>query len=358
MSGVTPSTIGAGEATGRGRLPACARCWWPTPTRRRPRPRAATSSRAPWRARSSWTCWRPSAAGTPPRPPRRPCATAIELVVAHGGDGTLNEVVNGVLAATGRPAGRRARRPGRRHRPRRLGQRVRPRPRASPRRPRWRPPRSCWSRSAAGRSRLVGLGHAQPDGTRPAGGSRSTPGWAGTPRSCGRRARAGRGPGGHPAALRRPPPAPVPRATAQTALDDRRHRRERPPSPTCGWRSSAPPTPWTYLGSRAVRTNPGSVIGAGLGVFGLRDLGAGTVASTLRHILRTGGDPHGRNVLRQDAVGHVRVRADRAGRPAGGRRTPGRPPRCAVSCGNRCATGRCVRRTVSGPEALCHHTHG
>jgi diacylglycerol kinase family enzyme len=66
---------------------------------------------------------------------------------------------------------------------------------------------------------------------------------------------------------------------------------------------------WTYLGSRAVRTNPGSVIGAGLGVFGLRDLGAGTVATTLRHILRAGGDPHGRHVLRQDAVGHVRVRA-------------------------------------------------
>jgi len=29
----------------------------------------------------------------------------------------------------------------------------------------------------------------------------------------------------------------------------------------------------------------------------------------LRHILRTGGDPRGRNVLRQDAVGHVRVGA-------------------------------------------------
>ena len=51
------------------------------------------------------------------------------------------------------------------------------------------------------------------------------------------------------------------------------------------------------------------MFGAGLGVFGLRDLGLGTIAATLRHALRAGGDPHGRNVLRQDAVGHVRVRA-------------------------------------------------
>ena len=66
---------------------------------------------------------------------------------------------------------------------------------------------------------------------------------------------------------------------------------------------------WTYLGSRAVRTNPGAVLGAGLGVFGLRDLGLTTIASTLRRILRPGGDPRGRNVLRQDSVAHLRVRA-------------------------------------------------
>ena len=50
-------------------------------------------------------------------------------------------------------------------------------------------------------------------------------------------------------------------------------------------------------------------LGAGLGVFGLQDLSAATIARTLRAILRPDGDPHGRNVLRHDAVAHVRVRS-------------------------------------------------
>jgi diacylglycerol kinase family enzyme len=66
---------------------------------------------------------------------------------------------------------------------------------------------------------------------------------------------------------------------------------------------------WTYLGSRAVRTNPGTSVRSGLGLFGMRDLGAGTIASTLRRMLSPGGDPRGRNVLRQDAVASVTVRS-------------------------------------------------
>jgi diacylglycerol kinase family enzyme len=45
-------------------------------------------------------------------------------------------------------------------------------------------------------------------------------------------------------------------------------------------------------------------------VFGLRDLGGATIWPTLRRMLRSGGDPRGRNVLRQDAVPFVRVRSD------------------------------------------------
>jgi diacylglycerol kinase family enzyme len=66
---------------------------------------------------------------------------------------------------------------------------------------------------------------------------------------------------------------------------------------------------WTYLGSRAVRTNPGTSVRSGLGLFGMRELGAGTVAATLRRMLAPGGDPRGRNVLRQDAVEAVTVRS-------------------------------------------------
>jgi diacylglycerol kinase family enzyme len=67
---------------------------------------------------------------------------------------------------------------------------------------------------------------------------------------------------------------------------------------------------WTYLGSRAVHTNPGASFTTGLGLFALRSLGIGTIASVLREILRTDGDPRGRHVVRHDAVALVRVSCD------------------------------------------------
>ena len=167
----------------------------------------------------------------------------VELVVAHGGDGTLNEVVNGVLAATGRPPGRPARRPGRRHRARRLGQRVRPRPRACPVDPMAATARLLEQVSRRA-SRLVGLGHAQPDGDAPGRWFTFNAGlgWDAEVVAAVERARAA-GREATPLRYAATGHAPVRRAAAQAALDDRRHRRERPPSPTCGWRSSAPPTP-------------------------------------------------------------------------------------------------------------------
>ena len=274
----------------------------------------------------------------------------IELVVAHGGDGTLNEVVNGVLAATdGRP-GDRARRPGRRHRARRIGERVRPRARHAAS-TRWRRPRACWSRSDAGRAGWSASATPSRTGARRAGGSRSTRAWAGTPRSS--RPSSGRGPrAGRPprCATRRPPCASTSASGAGRTSMTVEIAGAAAGRRTCGWRSSAPPTPGRTSGSRAVRTNPGSVFGAGLGVFGLRDLGAGTVG-----VDAAPHPAHGRRSARPQraAPGRGRPRPGargRARRPAGGRRTPGRPPRCAVSCGNRCATCRRVRRTVSGPS--------
>ncbi len=231
----------------------------------------------------------------------------IELVVAHGGDGTLNEVVNGVLAATdGRPGDTFdgpfvAIVPGGSANvfARALGLPV--------------DPMAATARllEALGHraSRLVGLGHAQPEGdtagrwfTFNAG-----LGWDAEVVAAVERARAaGR--------------AATPLRYATTAVRQYLGQRRRPPSMRVEIAGAAAVADvrtafvstsdtWTYLGSRPVRTNPGAVLGEGLGVFGLRDLGVCTIATTLRHILRAEGDPRGRHVLRQDAVGDVRVRA-------------------------------------------------
>jgi diacylglycerol kinase family enzyme len=64
---------------------------------------------------------------------------------------------------------------------------------------------------------------------------------------------------------------------------------------------------WTYLGSRPVHTNPGASFATGLGLFAMQSLGIGTVAHVLHEILRSGGDPKGRHVIRHDAVPLVRV---------------------------------------------------
>jgi diacylglycerol kinase family enzyme len=64
---------------------------------------------------------------------------------------------------------------------------------------------------------------------------------------------------------------------------------------------------WTYLGSRPVHTNPGASFATGLGLFAMASLDIGTVAHVLHEILRSGGDPKGRHVVRHDAVALVRV---------------------------------------------------
>lgn len=68
--------------------------------------------------------------------------------------------------------------------------------------------------------------------------------------------------------------------------------------------------PWTYLGSRAVRTNPGSNLDNGLALFGLRSLSLGTVLPVLYEMLRKEGNPSGANVLRRDELPLVRVSSE------------------------------------------------
>jgi diacylglycerol kinase family enzyme len=66
--------------------------------------------------------------------------------------------------------------------------------------------------------------------------------------------------------------------------------------------------PWTYLGARAVRTNPGTTFSGGLGVFGLTSLSWPAIGRTIPQMLRTSGNPHGRRLVRRDDVTPVRVR--------------------------------------------------
>lgn len=231
----------------------------------------------------------------------------IELVIAHGGDGTVNEVVNGVMSATGGRAGDAFGGPAVAVVPggsanvfaRALGVPL--------------DPMAATARllTAVGRrtSTLVALGHAELDGGAPPRWFTFNAGlgWDAEVVAEVERARAaGR--------------SATPLRYASTAVRQYVTQRRQPPSMTVEIPGAAPVTDvrmafvsttdtWTYLGSRAVRTNPGTSLGTGLGMFALRDLSTATIATTLRRILRTGGDPRGRNVLRQDAVPLVRVGA-------------------------------------------------
>jgi diacylglycerol kinase family enzyme len=235
-------------------------------------------------------------------------ADGFDVVLAHGGDGTVNEVVNGLLTAPGadpdgphdRPA--LAVVPG-------GSANVFARALGSPRDPVEATARIL-SALRARRTSLVGLGRVELG--REGGAGRwftfnAGLGWDAEVVAAVEQARAeGR--------------EATPLRYTSTAIKHYVDQLRRPRSMTVEISGAAPVSDvrlafvtttdtWTYLGSRAVRTNPGTSVRSGLGLFGMRDLGAGTVAPTLRRILASGGDPRGRNVLRQDAVAAVAVRS-------------------------------------------------
>jgi diacylglycerol kinase family enzyme len=232
----------------------------------------------------------------------------VELLVAHGGDGTVNEVANGMLQGTGGP--------------------VRPRAgRRKPSRPAYGPalavvpggsanvfaralgmPRDPVEATAqilralaAGHSRLVGLGRADDRWFTFNAGM----GWDADVVA-------------EVEQMRFRGLAATPLRYAATGLRQY-YRQWRHPKPmTVEVPGVLAPTPvrvafvsntstWTYLGSRAVHTNPGASFATGLGLFAMRSLDVGTVAHVLHEILRSGGDPRGRHVVRHDAVPLVRV---------------------------------------------------
>lgn len=65
--------------------------------------------------------------------------------------------------------------------------------------------------------------------------------------------------------------------------------------------------PWTYLGDKAIRLNPSTSFDNDLGLFALRNLGLPTVLRYVGHLLVRDGNPKGGNLLRRDDVSYVRV---------------------------------------------------
>jgi diacylglycerol kinase family enzyme len=235
------------------------------------------------------------------------CAAGVELVVALGGDGTVNEVVNGMLVdreAEGprAPDGSDPCAPALAVVPGGSAN-VFARALGIPRDP--VEATGAILRALERRSsRLVGLGRADDRWFTFNAGM----GWDADVVAAVERARAS----GREA-------SPV--RYARTAVAEYVRQRRRPPAMRVEVPGAGPledirmafvsnTDPWTYLSGRAVRTNPGATFGAGLALFALRDLGLPTIARTLGHVLRADGNPHGRDIVRQDAVPRIRIRSE------------------------------------------------
>lgn len=230
----------------------------------------------------------------------------VELVIAHGGDGTVNEVVNGMLEAVPPGTG-----------PEGLGGTERPggptlavipggsanvfaRALGVPRDP-LEAGAALLDALAAGRGRTVGLGRADDRWFTFNAGM----GWDADVVADVERARA-KGLEASPGRY------------ARTALRHYLRQRRRPSALTIEIPGHEPvpgvrlglvcnTDPWTYLGNRPVRTNPGCGETDGLALFALLHLGLGTIAPILREMLRKRGDPNGANVVRHDALPLIRV---------------------------------------------------
>ena len=229
----------------------------------------------------------------------------VELVVVHGGDGTVNEVVNGMMDGTGstrvdlEPGPAVAVVPG-------GSANVFARALGSPRDP-MAATAAILAAVAERRSRTVGLGHMV---DRDETGSRwftfnAGMGWDADVIAEMERMRA---------EGRRATPLRYMATAWRHYLRQRRDPRsisvEVPGTDPVELRFAfiCNTDTWTYVGPHPVRTNPGTSFATGLGLFGLRDLGTGSTFTALREMLRPGGNPRGRNVLRRDAVPLLRVR--------------------------------------------------
>lgn len=224
----------------------------------------------------------------------RAAIEGVDLVVVLGGDGTVNEALNGLLVdgpgdrvpALGVVPGGSAN--------------VFARALGAPREP-LEATRALLGALACGRSRSVGLGRADERWFSFNAGL----GWDADVIAAMEHAR-GRG---HEA---------TPARYVATSVRRWTTARARPPSLRMEIPGREPvedvklalvsnTDPWTYLGGRAVRTNPGSSFEGGLGLFGLRSLGLPTIARIVRQILSPEGFGELDQVLRDDDVPELRI---------------------------------------------------
>ncbi|MGY2019676.1 diacylglycerol/lipid kinase family protein [Nocardia gipuzkoensis] len=66
-------------------------------------------------------------------------------------------------------------------------------------------------------------------------------------------------------------------------------------------------TPWTYLNATPVHTNPGTRFETGLGVFAVRSMAVAPTLLLARQLLTPHGNPKSRNLFRADDVPTVRI---------------------------------------------------
>ncbi|MEV0678204.1 diacylglycerol kinase family protein [Actinosynnema sp. NPDC050436] len=232
----------------------------------------------------------------------RAVVDGYDLVVAHGGDGTVNEVVNGVLRNGVQPGVPM------------VG--VVPGGSANvfagalglPR----DPVEATYRLLQAiehGTSRKVGLGHVSSAG---AGGFHDR--WFTFNAGVGWDADVVAGVEAQRAKGREASPALYVRTAFASYVSQRRHPSkltvripDEEPFEDVRLAFVSNTDPWTYLKDKAIRLNPSTSFDGDLGLFALRAMGLPTIARYVTHLLATDGNPKGGNLVRRDDVGFVRV---------------------------------------------------
>lgn len=232
----------------------------------------------------------------------------FDLVVAHGGDGTVNEVVNGLLIAGGVHAPALGVVPGGSANVFGAGVGV-------PRDP-VEATRHLLHAVREGRRRTIGLGrlrawsHHTPT-TQPLQRWFTFNAGLGLDADAVRRVERARAKGKRATTVRYVRAAVLayfqqdhrqPRLTVQLPDED----------PVTGVYLAivANSDPYSYAGTRPVRMNPGCTQDDGLGLFALRSLALPSVLRHVGQILRRTGEPHGRHLVRRQDLPWVRITSE------------------------------------------------